>query len=240
MGTIKQKCRVVALETSKAPALYLFTHEWERGETSEYRITKGSTNTVHDNKPLHLYITSDDEIKVGDWYINFQNNFVCKADARYGELKNPIHHNKIIATTEVLLIKQESAGSNEDMLGVPINYEEVEEVLHDVIVPRIPQSFVTEYVTKNGIDEVMVEYEYKLIGTYKLKDRKSNVELIPILSETNDIVVSTIKYHWNRKEYEQDLIYCVAEFAAERGLATTSHEMKDINEWTKNWINNNS
>ena len=63
------------------------------------------------SKLQHIYITSDEEIKPNDWYIN--NGVIFKADAPFDEGNNPNNSNprvtdfnkKIILTTDQDLIK---------------------------------------------------------------------------------------------------------------------------------------
>ena len=102
---------------------------------------RSSELTIHEPRlhkgewtPQNLYITTDEEIRKGDWYIHPdatvpQNNFsFVYIDCR-----------KIIATTDSLL-------SHVD-------------VLDHHYLPWIPQSFIEEYCKAGGVDEVLVECE---------------------------------------------------------------------------------
>jgi DNA polymerase III alpha subunit (gram-positive type) len=77
----------------------------------------------------HLYFTTDEEIKEGDWFYNSMNNIVVKATNRYSEMKNPIPHRKITASTDPKL-------------------ETSDEVFHNTYkqkLPQIPQDFIKDY-----------------------------------------------------------------------------------------------
>jgi hypothetical protein len=122
------------------------------------------SNNVDNSKytdHYHLYILSDDEIKEHDYVyiesykkitrvISIKENFVITMDRQCNmrDLK------KIIATTNRLLHKNQDfqtikPNSNEDKRAMQIE---------NTSMPDIPDSFVREYCSKNGIDEVMIEY----------------------------------------------------------------------------------
>lgn len=86
-------------------------------------------------KPQHLYILSDDEIKLGDWISDGKNiYFVCVLLDGYINLR------KIIATTNI-------NGTN----------------TYIRMLPSIPESFIEKYISAfnngNVIEEIRVEYE---------------------------------------------------------------------------------
>ena len=70
----------------------------------------------------HLYITSDDEIKEGDWYYDTNHNAIGKYDssAQIGK--------KIVATTDKSIMHL----SNNGRVGYPL--------------PNIPESFIQDYI----------------------------------------------------------------------------------------------
>ena len=86
-------------------------------------------------KPQNIYITSDEEIKEGDWFLN-DMNILFKADKNY--IENPakevyIGHKKIILTTDQDLIKDGIQAIDDEFLewfvknpsceGVEVIYE---------------------------------------------------------------------------------------------------------------------
>lgn len=88
---------------------------------------------------FHLYFTSDEEIKEGDWAINKFGIYQVTATT----LIVDVGGRKIIATTSYLT-QEESSNSGATS--------------HKIIVPQIPQSFIKEYCEVGGINEVLVEY----------------------------------------------------------------------------------
>lgn len=108
-------------------------------------------------EPHHLYITTDEEIKEGDWFYNKGMRTVDKAS--YVESSPYIKNTgkKIIATTDSNLLTEEGRYAKMDKYKslafkadrLPSNYT----------LPQIPQSFIEEYCKAGGIDEVLVELE---------------------------------------------------------------------------------
>lgn len=127
-------------------------------EDKTHIVTRNSDNTLiyHNNlvsnkefvhlKGQHLYITSDDEIKEGDYYLELfggkwklykqSKDKLCYSSAR-----------KIIATTDESLNFKNSGNQH------PYNLN----------LPQIPQSFIEKYCELGGINEVLVEYEGGLL-----------------------------------------------------------------------------
>lgn len=113
-------------------------------------------------KSGHLYITTDEEIKEGDWVywtdpegLTSDINQVISVDEEMIFLSHPEHSEtealphecrKIIATTDPKLVKL-IAGGGEGNAGVW------------KMLPQIQQSFIEEYCKAGGIDKVLVEYE---------------------------------------------------------------------------------
>jgi len=124
---MKQLRQVVMLPTEKATDIHIWKDILYYGETNlegygiEYK---------------HLYLTSDEEIKEGDWYLF--SNVLLQSDGGYKR-----NCPKIIATTDKsLLINTKDIYSNNS------------------IIPQIPESFIKAYVESGGtIKEVLVEYE---------------------------------------------------------------------------------
>ena len=162
---MKKKFKVHMLPTEKAsPLVYnniakgLF-HVGGKGLLAEYRIS--------DCTNQHLYFTSDDEIKEGDWCIEYDDidctwlspyqpinkewDMVSKAN--YCRKRGTVR--KIIATTD-------------SSLTVPYlnnlgNQIEVNGVNQIKSLPQIPEPFIEEFVETNGkIDEVWIEYKVNL------------------------------------------------------------------------------
>ena len=116
-------------------------------------------------EPQHLYITTDEEIKEGDWFINTgsgghptpkvyqansENSKAFKEFGPYPEIR------KIIATTDPKLTVEryisgiDAYGEDSSVITrkVPFN------------IPQIPQLFIEAYCKAGGIDEVLVEMKF--------------------------------------------------------------------------------
>lgn len=164
--------------------------------------------------PQHLYITTDEEIKEGDWFIHPdatvpQNDF----NYVYADCK------KIIATTDTLLV-----ASHED-------YDNF-----DTALPKIPQSFIEEYCKAGGIDEVLVEVELKMEVTSYSKSGCGNFEPLstgkPKLNPDNTIIIHPVK----EKMYSREEVIRLCEKAAEWGY---ENMLDNEGEITNQWIEEN-
>ncbi len=155
---------------------------------------------LHDNLFLgqHLYFTSDDEIKEGDWFISITGSVskCCKNSLYFANHTlnedQSICRNKIVATTDSLI------NGVIDAFGYNL--------------PQPPQSFLTLFVKEhnegNVIKEVIVEYYYdKIFGdgtltsistlNYKVNHKDNTITIKPD--------VQTRKESWNREEFEGKL-----------------------------------
>lgn len=103
-------------------------------------------------QPQHLYITTDEEIKEGDWYLT-DNLLVLKVNKLLmglvyaeGDHGRQIRHcRKIISTTDPKLRFGNVTGEIETDTSFPLS--------------QIPQSFIEEYCKAGGIENVRVECE---------------------------------------------------------------------------------
>ena len=197
-----------------------------------------------DYEHQHLYITSDDEIKKGDYIIHKDHkNKIIKAKS---VLDNKwIDWYKIIATTDKSLL---------------LNFEGYEKYTGrkysaKVYLPQPSKAFIEKYCKVGGIDEVMVEYqefyykrweaddgykgEWKRITFesynysitnpeslhHKWKGYKKEVKLK--VNSHNEITIHPIKDSWSREEVE-NLIYSAMK---DKGYTTVA-------KWQE-WIKNN-
>lgn len=105
----------------------------------------------------HLYLTSDEEIKEGDWVI-YQT--ASKSWRMYGKCNKEkvqsankdVDYYKIIATTD-------------KSLKIDTNLEDRVDVLYDNKLPQIPESFIKYYVEKQGkVGDVELEYNDRYLG----------------------------------------------------------------------------
>lgn len=157
----------------------------------------------------YLYITSDEEIEEGDWFIT--GTPTCKSIHKcLGKCGDLIIGNnggycfkyaskKIIATTD-LLITVHRVNSDSDR------------------VPTIPQSFVNYFVERynkgNVIEKVMVEYKEEKEEEVSFIKCMSNIVYGPVfdtlkVNEKNEITIQQIKESYTREEVIEFGLKCV-------------------------------
>ena len=160
--------------------------------------------------PQHLYITTDEEIKEGDWCLFFDsvgNLFTDRPQQYLGEKAGHTLNDglrKIIATTDPKLHTNEVV--EEDMH------------MYKKSLPLIPQSFIEKYCKAGGIDEVLVEYTTKIVEGTDLGNKCHYVKPDkPKLNPDNTITIHPIKDSWSRDELLNILL-------------TFSHYINDIND----------
>ena len=99
------------------------------GDTVVYSTLNGSfVDTPSSFKTQHIYITSDEEIKVGDWTLMFDglgNLFLCDKPQQYLGIEKGHHLNKglrkIILTTDQDLIKDSVQAIDDEFLEWFVN-----------------------------------------------------------------------------------------------------------------------
>lgn len=142
-------------------------------------------------KVHHLYITSDEEIKEGDWFINRQ--YMIEEDKeeyaiwRCGDITPNSNPKKIIATTDTNLLKDYSEQSLNDF----------------ACLPQPSQEFILQYIEEynkgNVISDVEVEYDKATYDKW-LENGASPVFDILKVNPDNTINIKPIKNSWSREE----------------------------------------
>ena len=155
---MKKDCKVILLQTNeKAHFDDLVIHPINK-ELFKFQL-QNCTEFAQ-----HLYIISDEEIKVGDWRL--ENDHIYRTlDSETTRWANENGCKKIIATTDTSLqIKHFNSGVFKDLL-----YN----------LPQIPQHFIEKYTEEynngNVIDDIKVEYEFvdcegKLVHPSRVQD----------------------------------------------------------------------
>ena len=204
------------METKRAKVIMLPTKE--KSHIGLYTDIRGKLDIYYKNAltpqiktffPQHLYITTDDEIKEGDWvYWNdpeeltsdinqvhsIKGDIVLLSHPKHSETECFINEcNKIIVTTD-------------KSLRVPYNNGDMNDL---IILPQPSQAFIEKYCKEGGIDEVLVEYEeytncskeYKthisfnyVVCKYCKRDVRLKVD------SHNTITIHPIKESWTREE----------------------------------------
>lgn len=190
-------------------------------------------------RAIHLCITSNEEIKEGDWFIGETN--IIKKCFKINKIHTQIHTKdvyayfihkckKVIATTNTsIMIGTKDNGSDDDYIR-----------LTTLCFPRPSEEFINSYIKSHNlgkqIDKVLIEVEIDEINELS----SGNTPSIHQLKTKNNIInIITSKDTWSREEVSHNLIYCVSEIAAKLGFASTSDEMKIWNSETNLWIDNN-
>jgi len=145
--TMKKKCNVVMLSTNKKTKLFLRV---DKPSLLLYNVSVGQSKTSMTHQGYYLYITSDDEIKEGDWFINHYNDVVFATKEIVNDLT--INHKKIIASTDPELILCSGCRRSKHIEGAIYTCS-----CKALCIPQIPLSFIKEYV-KTPVDKVMVEF----------------------------------------------------------------------------------
>jgi hypothetical protein len=148
MKTIKAKVHRLPSEVgliSECIKPYTEERSWNIGELMPYddgHIDYWATQ--------HLYITTDEKPKEGEWAYDIIGNDVYQWKKSDWDLERDAYEvrensRKIIATTDPKLTPNGTTefGAEQDIL----------------MMPQIPQSFIEEYCKAGGIDEVLVEVE---------------------------------------------------------------------------------
>lgn len=208
----KRKCQVVMLPTNGKALinnqLYLSmdSNPMKLGLTSRAFTSGENFNKI----PQHLYITSDEEIKEGEYGIDIRDNKIFKCERllsnhyECGILQyQKSYCHKIIATTDNLrlICKDEFGG------------------IDNQFFPQPPQQFIEDYIKEynkgNVITEVEVEYEeiinpiwesYFEFTDYCMKNgyneqwySKEKLKVNP----DNTINIKPTKDSWSREEVKQ-------------------------------------
>lgn len=184
-----KKVNVVMLPTNEkatAPIFKSNNHLYiGYGEKLEYKNK--------DNSYQHLYITSDEEIKDGDWCILFDSfgHLFTDSAQQYIPSKGHVLNNglcKVISSTDTILN-----------------------------LPQLPQQFIEKYIEEynkgNVITEVMVEYNEKgiiqrgrggerTITICKIKDSWSRQEVESLIREWASFTVTGRGQWWKPNDLD--------------------------------------
>jgi len=206
MKTIKAK--VHRLPTDRAEKCVTIAHK-------QMMLSPGLVTSGGDIQAYHLYITTDERPKLGEWCLS--NGDIFQATKEMVDKMMPdgytlgMYPKKIIATTDPKLHTNEIV--EEDMH------------MYKKSLPQIPQSFIEEYCKAGGIDKVLVEYEEYIKCTncnLTEEDCECNVsytqDLIGIdrvkLNPDNTIIIHPVE----EKMYSREEILSFARYVAKVGF----------------------
>jgi hypothetical protein len=189
-------------------------------------------------QPHHLYYTSDDEIKEGDWVLG-----------KHGPTKNwnaiegfTSQYRKIEVSTDPKLTDKcdgcKRAKDSDTIYTCSCGVSRV---------AQPTQAFIEAYCKQGGIDRVLVEYEsdHKKVERPKgVHPKGVHITITPNFKLKVDPIHGTVVTHrivektYTEKEHDYNIMMAVALFAAEQGLTPTSDKMKVVNEWAKKHCKN--
>jgi hypothetical protein len=248
---MKKESQVVTLPTDKVSSILINTYINETHSTSKF--VQGVAKETLDQIPVeavelrgykyqHLYITTDEEIKEGDWCIlmgDYGNPMSTPQQwLGKGVLNNGLR--KIIATTDRSLrtkkisddvicrkcshLQAGSAQPSCPQCDYPTPHLEIE----TIYLPQPSQAFIEKYCEVGGIDKVMVEY-------YRPKSYSPPLPpLEPKVNSHNEITIHPIKDSWTREEVEELLIKCIAACKSSNGDLRKTNQEQDIDWIFKN------
>ena len=168
MVTITKECTVVMLATDSESKIRLDT----TGTITFEPNIKGLHYSGLSHTYQHLYITSDDEIKEGDWMWREGEEPTLVVPQFHWDFG--IRYKKIIATTDSKLTVRHIEETN----------------VTDYPLPTIPQSFIEEYV-KNPVDKVLIVYEGYALPA--LKHVEETEHLIRLKLTNNEISIKPLE-----------------------------------------------
>lgn len=142
---------------------------------------------LDNGKESHLYITSDDEIKGGDWFITTYNKGkLYKADRitslpgdKYG---NEVWFGNSPTSTQQYFCRKVIATTDKSLT-----------------IPSPSKTFIEKYCELSGIDEIDVEY-YLPLGENPNIPSFMQEKLSLKISSNNTITIHPIKDSWSRDE----------------------------------------
>ena len=200
-GKFYQECRVVMLDAAWIEASKsnrVFTNNWNKS------LVYGNFNYANQDWNFkHIYITSDDEIKDGDWCLFFWadgGQLGSSKPQQYQPKKGHVLNKglrKIIATTDASL-----------KLPIPESLAEYPMSYTPKSLPKPSEKFIESYVEAHNkgvkIERILVEWEYKEIwddiNSLSIPTRKPDAIISkPKLKEDN-IVIKKVKDSWSRDE----------------------------------------
>ncbi len=151
-------------------------------------------------KYQHLYITTDDEIKEGDWCINPKGRpEIFGFDFRAVYTTEEIFKcRKIIATTnKSLMVELEYAKNGKTIIG-------------GKELPQPPKKFIEKYCKTNDINEILVEYKenydikyFTPKGSFIECAKRIDYPDTLKINSNNEIIINLTKNSWEKKEIDE-------------------------------------
>ena len=170
---MKKLCDVVMLPTEKATPLVKFIGQFQ---TNKLTYCETLSMREPDEQSQHLYITSDEEIKEGDWFIVELFKITSESDGFHIEQANKLED---VWINEGVTIRRHKNNCRKIIATTDKSpYIQPYEVR---IIPQIPEWFTKEFVESQGkIKQVLVQY-----ATYNNGD-----DYVPMINSLNEIGIN--------------------------------------------------
>lgn len=217
-----KKVNVVMLPTNEKANIVLHKDK----NTLEYILNQSSViGETQYFSCQHLYILSDEEIKVGDWVYDVCDGIV-NVEHEY-QLSNIMVFKKdckkIIATTDKSLTINSVYGIDSFDAAMFGGKSEMIKLPQMFNLPQIPQSFIKHFVSEynkgNIITEVIVEYYWEpFSGIAQLPPKVK-------INKDNTINIKLIKNSWSRDEVKE-LLY---KFSTK--VFSENFKIEEVNKW---------
>ena len=213
---MNKKCKVFMFPTSETVTRILYSKNTNTLEYNPFLKTNSS------DKYQHLYITSDEEIKEGDWYIHFntytKESSLFKADDKFNGGNNPniidkrdfvyeYWNNKIIATTNTSL-GWYNIGNGDPGLLIGNSFKGNGMIVKPLL-PQPSQEFIRQYIEEYNkgrvIFDVDVEYDLwdKFTDVNDPNNHTTTTKKELKINPDNTINIKSIKDSWSREEVKQ-------------------------------------
>ena len=215
MGTLKeidgkhyQQCKVVMMSAGQSTTRIILA------EKQLLLLSFLNIDKTREDKGRHLYITSDEEIKEGDWVLSGTNTIVQCLHPN-----NVVDRDikKIIATTDTSL-KLYTSETLASASGFSLKTE-------DISLSKPSQSFIKAYIEAynngNPITDVLVEHESELEAYYRNGIGGAKLKV----NSSNEITIKKVKDSYTREE--------VIELVTKALYAKASWYEEEINDWIK-------
>lgn len=186
---MKKKCKVVALTTEATKEWALAMRAAKHPKEDRWLVRNNEQSLTWGWYTHHLYLISDDEIKVGDWYY-FHSPEVNDAYVRAG-FNNSIHQCTDVGLGHV--------ASNSKMLNPKMYCRKIIATTDPTLnLPLIPEEFVKSYC-ENPVDEVFANVFPKLDNNFNP-------------TEEYRVEISSVETSWNKDQIEFWLMQDVADY----------------------------
>lgn len=168
----------------------------------------------------HLYITSDEKIKEGDWYIDDTNAVRQSVTSDDIYWKSRTDYKKIIATTDKSLTTSEIVYPEEFIHNLPSPS------------PEFVQAYIKAYNAGESITDVMVEYEEYAVGNYGMSDGEPDIDIRLKVDKNNCITITKVRDSFTRKDMVEFGKYAFAMAYSTKDTALSFEELLDNFEQT--------